>query len=259
MPWMVSPASRVSTGSPLAARARTPSIRVATLASADVVVGGVVELRVLEVVPVEDVAVQVGGAEHGHPHAAPAARARRSPAKAARRAGDVADGGERRRHRPGPPGATAPRPVGVAASAQGRQGRAGHQGPGSGRRGWQPMCRNSSNPTGPPPPVVPEFVRPRLHGHRAGPAGPAGRAGPGGPGRSPPLLREGADHGEVAVGGDPEVLLDGRVGQRRLVVVLAEQQVHRPAADLGHLVGRAGVLDRSATAAAVGPSLSSET
>ena len=38
------------------------------LGQPDVVVGGVVELGVLEVVPVEDVAVQVGGAEHGQPH-----------------------------------------------------------------------------------------------------------------------------------------------------------------------------------------------
>ena len=57
------------------------------------------------------------------------------------------------------------------------------------------------------------------------------------PTSSAPLLRQRPDHGQVAVGRDTEVLLHGRVGQRCLVVVAAEQQVHRTAADLRHLVG----------------------
>ena len=62
---------------------------------------------------------------------------------------------------------------------------------------------------------------------------------------SAPLLSQRPDHRQVAVGRDPELLLDDGVGQLGLVVVVAEQQVHGTAADLGDLVGRAHLLEPS--------------
>ena len=67
------------------------------LRDADVVLGLVVELGVLEVVPVEDVAVQVGGAEHGEPHPLLASGQRRIGVAGGGegRLGDVPGGRER--------------------------------------------------------------------------------------------------------------------------------------------------------------------